>query len=1077
MSLTQRGAARQGKGKTKCHNRSELKARRLLLSELPGNNLTRYEFENLLGQSFNKSNQITTVKELSTNLQHIFQLNKNKSDFDCKYYTEEKFNQKHSKVQENLSYSIFNFNIRSLSKNHVELVTFLSQLTLKFDFICLCETWSTSMSFLKNIFQGYKCKYVLPKSSKCGGVALFYRENYKVEIIKDLKINSSTDDIIDVDELWVSTETDNGIKSTLGIIYRHPKANLTKFNDKLYSVLQKIDSDKAIDMCYVVGDFNVNLINHDIHHPTEIFLNNFISNSFLPCIHLPTRVTYKSSTLIDNIFILQKKTKKVQNLTTGIFYSDISDHLPCFAILEYPSKIPKQPRPKVRVYNKASTQNFIQDLQNVDWRPIYDDVNPSSSFKTFLDIYKNLYDKNFPLQTQSRKKSKQNPWMTKELNNMRKTRDRNKIKVTQGILDEKEYKKHKNKTRQMMRKAQEEYYKDLFDEKQNGMKQMWKHLGSMLNPKRCKGPQMIKRLFSDGENITENSNISETMNKHFCTIGMRLASKIPKSKKSFKHFLKSSSPNSMFLIKVDPKQVLGIIKDLNSFKSPGLDGISNKVLKISAEVIINPLTHILNESFVKGIFPECLKTAKVIPLFKKGDEALCSNYRPISLLSCFHKLFEKVIKVKLLDFLNENNVLYKYQFGFRKNHSTNLALLEVTEQLYANLNVDNYGLGIYLDFQKAFDTVDHEILLHKLNHYGIRGNILDWFKSYLSNRKQFTFINGVYSTASHINYGVPQGSVLGPLLFLIYVNDIQNAFLNATPKLFADDINVFIFHKDIKTLYSLANTELESLNEWLLANKLSLSIGDDKDTKYTLFSPKKYPEITTLPNLHIAGQSVPYTTTIKYLGVYLDYKLSFKEHIDKIYEKINKYVGIFYHVRHKLPPKCRRVLYFSFVFSYIYYCAEVYGNVSNSSLKPLQLVQNRILRALQYKDRYFPINQMHKSYGILKIQDIVQYKQSKLIHSLLTEDKKLPAVLKKLIVPAKNIHYHRTRHKRMLYEIKPRRAIAGRLMKCNATKYWNSLPQSITHQKTHGEFKNEFYNFKISSYRDSSLNFAPIMFG
>ena len=204
--------------------------------------------------------------------------------------------------------------------------------------------------------------------------------------------------------------------------------------------------------------------------------------------------------------------------------------------------------------------------------------------------------------------------------------------------------------------------------------------------------------------------------------------------------------------------------------------------------------------------------------------------------------------------------------------------------------------------------------------------------------------------------------MLGPLLFLIYVNDIQNAFLNATPKLFADDINVFIFHKDIKTLYSLANTELESLNEWLLANKLSLSIGDDKDTKYTLFSPKKYPEITTLPNLHIAGQSVPYTTTIKYLGVYLDYKLSFKEHIDKIYEKINKYVGIFYHVRHKLPPKCRRVLYFSFVFSYIYYCAEVYGNVSNSSLKPLQLVQNRILRALQYKDRYFPINQMHKSY-------------------------------------------------------------------------------------------------------------------
>ena len=132
--------------------------------------------------------------------------------------------------------------------------------------------------------------------------------------------------------------------------------------------------------------------------------------------------------------------------------------------------------------------------------------------------------------------------------------------------------------------------------------------------------------------------------------------------------------------------------------------------------------------------------------------------------------------------------------------------------------------------------------------------------------------------------------------------------------------------QDLKSLYSLANTELDSLNEWLLANKLSLSIGQDKDTKYTLFAPKKYPDIQTLPQLSISGQTVPYTTVIKYLGVYLDHKLTFKDHIEKLNEKIKKYVGIFYHVRHKLPPKCRRVLYFSFVFSHIYYCAEIYGN-------------------------------------------------------------------------------------------------------------------------------------------------------
>ena len=247
------------------------------------------------------------------------------------------------------------------------------------------------------------------------------------------------------------------------------------------------------------------------------------------------------------------------------------------------------------------------------------------------------------------------------------------------------------------------------------------------------------------------------MNHHFCSIGEKLASKIPKAKKSFKYYLKSSPPNSLFFNKVDPNQVLDIISALQNQKSPGIDGIPNKALKISAEVIVTPLTHIINQSLSKGVFPECLKTARVIPLFKKGDETLCSNYRPISLLSCFHKLFEKIMKLKLLEFLNENNVLYKYQFGFRKTHSTNLALLEVTEQLYANLDVENYGLGIYLDFQKAFDTVNHEILLHKLHHYGIRGNILDWFKSYLKNRKQFTFINEAYSQTSYIECGVPPG--------------------------------------------------------------------------------------------------------------------------------------------------------------------------------------------------------------------------------------------------------------------------------------------------------------------------------
>jgi len=220
---------------------------------------------------------------------------------------------------------------------------------------------------------------------------------------------------------------------------------------------------------------------------------------------------------------------------------------------------------------------------------------------------------------------------------------------------------------------------------------------------------------------------------------------------------------------------------------------------------------------------------------------------------------------------------------------------------------------------------------------------------------------------------------------------------------------------------------------------------------------------------------VPYTETIKYLGVLLDFKLSFKSHLKNLYEKINKYIGIFYHVRHMLPEKCLRTLYFSFVFSYIYYCAEIYGNATSANLKPLQIAQNRALRALQYKNKYFPVNEMHKNFSILKIQDIVQYKQSKIIHSLLTGDKKLPPVLKKLIVPSKHMHSYKTRHQNSVYEIKARRPIGRRQMKCTPSKVWNSLPKEITQQPTHGEFKTEFYHFKLQSYKESTLNFAPAM--
>jgi len=254
------------------------------------------------------------------------------------------------------------------------------------------------------------------------------------------------------------------------------------------------------------------------------------------------------------------------------------------------------------------------------------------------------------------------------------------------------------------------------------------------------------------------------------------------------------------------------------------------------QLLIEPLRYIFNLSLTSSVVPDKFKLAKVVPIYKKGETTKTQNYRPISLLSIFNKILEKLVHRRLTNFLNKKEVLYKFQFGFRKHYSTSLALLEVLDNCYNSLDAGNKIVGLFLDLQKAFDTVDHAILLSKLQFYGIRGLMFEWLKNYLSDRKQYTVVNKVSSNIGHITCGVPQGSVLGPLLFLIYMNDIHRAVPGHDVKLFADDTNVFIIGKDLQVLEREANNCLKNLQIWLTANKLSINL---EKTYYALFSSNK----------------------------------------------------------------------------------------------------------------------------------------------------------------------------------------------------------------------------------------------
>ena len=352
--------------------------------------------------------------------------------------------------------------------------------------------------------------------------------------------------------------------------------------------------------------------------------------------------------------------------------------------------------------------------------------------------------------------------------------------------------------------------------------------------------------------------------------------------------------------------------------------MSPSIFQVSLPLICPLLTHICNLSLSEGIFPDELKLANVIPIFKSGDHETFNNYRPVSTLCTISKVFEKIMYSRLLNYLDHYKILFSYQFGFRKSHSTYMAFMVLIDKLTRALDEGKFVVGILLDFSKAFDTVDHDILLTKLSHYGIRGVPLLWFQSYLSNRQQFVAYNGVSSSVKTVKCGVPQGSILGPLLFLIYINDLVNVCSHCLPILFADDTNLFVSGVDMSHISEIVSKELAELSQWLKVNKLSLNL---KKTQYMIFSRRKSKDETI--NIKIDDQSISETKSSKFLGVYIDNSLNWKTHISYIAGKISRGIGIILKSRKYLTEDSLLTLYYCFIYPFLIYCNHIWGNTNS----------------------------------------------------------------------------------------------------------------------------------------------------
>ena len=283
---------------------------------------------------------------------------------------------------------------------------------------------------------------------------------------------------------------------------------------------------------------------------------------------------------------------------------------------------------------------------------------------------------------------------------------------------------------------------------------------------------------------------------------------------------------------------LEIVNIIDNFKnaSPGFDDVPMSVVKKTVHEIKHQLVHIFNLSLMLGVFPNKLKIAKVIPIFKKGTKNDMNNYRPISVLPAFSKVLEKIVYNRFIVFIESNNLLSRSQYGFRQNRSTTAAVLQLADHILQEFDKNKFVIGIFLDFTKAFETVDHQILLSKMEHMGVRGVALQWFKNYLENRQQLVLYNKFSSGFLNLEYSVPQGSILGPLLFNIYINDVAESTKNLSTILFADDSCMYFSHNDINSLFNIANEDLKNVENWLKLNRLTLNLNK---SHYILFSRRK----------------------------------------------------------------------------------------------------------------------------------------------------------------------------------------------------------------------------------------------
>jgi hypothetical protein len=917
-------------------------------------------------------------------------------------------------------------NARSVRNKFDEIEEMLKGMQDTIHILVIAETWLNEGEESFYNIAGYQSTFASRVNGKGGGVAIYTHNTLNISI---LERNSNENSV-----LGLQVQSKHFKTLNIYALYRKPSSNVSDFLNNLETILCNSRQDTII-----IGDFNIDI--HKTSQTSKTYINTLKSYNYFICnTDIPTRTTETSVSLIDHIISNRKNTSScISNVD-----HPLSDHN--ILILDHFNSMKLHPNNRLPLSQNNPKINNVMLKTYLENHTFPYDIGDSidQNYNKFIEYLKKVMDScTFKPKLKIGNRQQANtPWfdskldlLIKERNSIFKQWKRDPSDNSLATLKN----QARNKVTNYRRLVKARYYTKIFNENVNNPRQTWKTINSILaNAPQNKKTQVDCLLINNTE-TSDPKHICTEFNNFFISVGSNLANTIPSySDDTDTIYTVPKATHSFFMHRTNKSEILRIISDLKKRSSPGLDGITPAILQICRDQLVDHLVLLVNESLSTGIFPDQLKIAKIVPVYKSECKKNVSNYRPISVLSVFSKIFEQVIKYRFTKYLTQNNLLASQQYGFRKGSNTKCAAFDFISNIQKYLDDGEYATGIFIDLKKAFDTVDHNILLSKLEYLGVVGTPLKLFCSYLTNRNCLVQIGENFSEFGKISCGVPQGSILGPLLFLVYINDVTKWGIQGTLQLYADDTIIFYHGRSLKELEGVMQSDLSHLANWLRVNKLSLNL---KKTSYMLFGSKKH----VCLNISLGNSLIEKTNVTKYLGLLIDSNLSWSHQFDLVKSKVAPVTGVLYRLRSLLPKPTLLSIYYAMIHSHLVYLSCVWGFATKKQISEIQVLQNRALRNILGLPWDTHIRDIYRQTEILPFKVIPIHEIANAILNILNFS--AHSNLKHNFYSATHTHYTRNSKNLLIPKFRSTKFGTKSLMNISRSLY-NELPKKIKELKT-----------------------------